>query len=329
MWHFYLKFFFYSVCRFVIIGDISFEMKKNKSLLLALSLILSGSTLLAGENPLGLHVSSEIIYESEYVHRGRKLGQTIFSTTTDCSYPIAKGSIHFGLRSRTELENSRTSGTTLQNILGEQFEASFDTFVPYIRYEHNSSETFSATIGYMHYYYPKMHLLNESFYRASHNTMKVGLKDHTNEIFISAWANVIFRPTICMFYNFDCKEFLIMGHLFLKYDLDKIGLANSYILVDTYLGFDHANKPYGIEWKNKFWYKNPYWGTINGQKGYIYGGIKTNLVYSINEHAKIKTGINFEANGNTGMSWTNFTGWASHKGVKRMLWYTLAAECSF
>ncbi len=276
-----------------------------------------------------LHINSEIAYESEYVHRGRKLGQRIFISSADVSYPTAKGTLHIGLKSRTELESAYTSGATLERILGEQFEASFNVIVPYIRYEHQLSDIFTITLGYLHYYYPKMQDLNDAFYQASNHLLRIGLEDHANEIMFGAWTNVIFRPTIFMSYNFDFKEFCTTGHLFLKYNLDKIGLPKSYILADTYLGFDHSDKPYGIEFKSPFWYKNPYCGTINGHKGYIYGGAKVYFIHAFNEHSRIKTGINFEANGNTGMSWTNFTGWASHKGVKQMLWYNLAIDCSF
>ncbi len=301
-----------------------------KSISLPSLIVLCIVTLFAKDNQsLKLHVLSECGYKSEYVHRGRKLGQSIFTTFTDFSYPTKHGKLHAGLRSRSELETSKTSGEIIASSFHRQFEASFDVLVPYVGYEHNITEKFSIYCGYLHFYYPKMNELNHSFYEASSHMLDVGLKENANEIFISAWANVIFRPTICVSYNFDFKEFTTVGHLFFKYDLDKIGLQHSYILADSYLGFDHAEKPYGVNWTNKFWDHNPIWGTINGHKGYIYGGTKLNLVYALNEHAKIKTGINFEANGNSGLSWTNFTGWGSRKGVKQMLWYSLAAECSF
>lgn len=73
--------------------------------------------------------------------------------------------------------------------------------------------------------------------------LDVGLKDHANEIMLGIWADVIFRPTVFVFYNFDFKEFVTVGHLFAKYDLIKIDLPKTYVLADTYLGFDHADKP--------------------------------------------------------------------------------------
>jgi hypothetical protein len=174
-----------------------------------------------------------------------------------------------------------------------------------------------------------MHELDDSIHEASHGTIKLGLNNHTNEIFAGVWANVIFRPTLYAFYNFDCDEFMAVAHSFLKYDLGQVGLVNSHILVDTFIGFDHATKPYGIKWSNPFWYKNPLWGTINGTKGYVFGGVKTSFIHAFNERTKLKLSMNFEANGNGGMSWTNFTGWGARRGVKQMLWYSMALECSF
>jgi hypothetical protein len=270
---------------------------------------------------------SEEAYDSEYVHRGRKLGQAVFSSHGAVSYELPCGTLYVGFRAKTEPDRAKTSGAKIELMLNRQFEASFGVLAPYIRYERKINDTFSATVGYMHYYYPNMRELNNAVYDASAKKMKLGLDDHTNEVFAGLWANVIFRPTIYAFYNFDCDEFMATAHAFLKRDLCKAG--SSYILVDTFIGFDHATKPYGITWANVFWNKNPVWGTINGRKGYVFGGVKTNLVHAISERAKLKLGVNFEANGNGGMSWTNFTGWGSHRGVKRMLWYNMAFDYSF
>jgi hypothetical protein len=272
---------------------------------------------------------SEEAYDSEYVHRGRKLGQAVGSSHGAVSYPVKNGTFYAGIRSRTEFSRAKTSGPALSNAFNKQFEASFGVLVPYVRYEHRINDIFSATVGYMHYYYPYMCELNDSVYEASNKMMKLCLDDHTNEIFAGIWADVMFRPTLYVFYNFDCDEFVAVAHAFLKYNLCKIGLANSHILVDTFIGFDHATKPYGLDWSNSFWYKNPLWGTINGKKAYIFGGVKTSLVYALNEHTRMKASMNFETNGNGGMSWTNFTGWGSRRGVKRMLWYSMALECNF
>ena len=294
--------------------------------LFAYPAVVSAST---DEYKSKLHIESEATYETEYVHRGRKLGQRIFATSTAVSHPLAEGDLYVGLKTRLETESAHTSGNTIQRLFQEQFEASFNAIVPYVRYERKLSDKFTATLGYFHYYYPKMDQLDSSFRRVSHNMIKPGLKSHANEVMFGIWADVIFRPTLFMFYNFDFDEFVATGHLFAKYGLEKIGLPKAYLLANTYLGFDHANRPYGITFHNPFWYKNPQWGTINGKKGYIYGGAKLHLVYDFNEYSRIKTGINFEANGNNGMSWTNFTGWASHKGVKKMIWYSLSAEFRF
>ncbi|MDE6431945.1 MAG: hypothetical protein K2L13_00950, partial [Opitutales bacterium] len=164
-----------------------------------------------------LNIDNEIAYESEYVHRGRKLGQMICATSTAAAYHFKDSSLlQVGLKSRTELESSQTSGYVLQQVLGEQFEASFNTIVPYVRYERQLSDVFTATLGYLHYYYPKMNKLNDSFYRASGNRLRVGIKQHANEIMFGLWANVIFRPTVFVFYNFDFDEFVAVGHQFAK-----------------------------------------------------------------------------------------------------------------
>lgn len=307
-------------------------------LLFFLCFVFSVAGVSASSSESGLRVTNEVAYETEYVHRGRKLGQKIFATSTTASYPLADGTVYCGLKTRFEQENAYTSGYIIENVLKTQFEASFNTIVPYIAYERKLSDTFSAMVGYFHYYYPNIKELNDSFCRASKNyaqnaglnfSLNPGLKNHANEIMFGIWANVIFRPTIFMFYNFDFDEFVAVGHLFAKYDLKNIGLHKAFILADAYFGFDHANRPYGITFKNVFWYNNPIWKTINGHKGYVYAGAKLHLIYKLNKFSRIRTGINFETNGNNGMSWTNFTGWGSHKGVKQMLWYTLSAEIQF
>ena len=293
-------------------------------------------------------------FESEYVNRGRKLGQQISATNLDFSTKLGNGELHFGTKIRQELEASYTSGAKVEKVLGKQFEASFSVITAYINYVYDINDTFTMTAGYMHYYYPRMDDLNKSFYAASSNKANdlkargviispetLGIADNTNEIFVGGWANVIFRPTLILAYNFDCKEFSAEGHAFIKKALDCIGAPKLTFFMDMQLGYSHADKPYGINWNNLFWSGDPIpasgarsslqsqFGKINGHKGYMYGGAKAHLICALNDNADLRVGINYATNGNTGKSWTNFTGWGSDDGVKQMIWWNASIDCRF
>lgn len=328
-------------------------MKKVTSSLL---LFLVISCAIADDNSSNkIKFKGETGFESEYVNRGRKLGQQISSTNLNFSTKLGNGDLHFGTKIRHELDASYTSGKKVKDVLGEQFEASFSVVTAYINYVYDINDTFTMTAGYMHYYYPRMDDLNKSFYNASSRkaawlkTKKgvvispetLGVADNTNEIFVGGWANVIFRPTLLLAYNFDCKEFSAEGHAFIKKTLECIGAPKLTFFMDMSLGYSHADKPYGIDWNNLFWSGDPIpasgattslqsqFGKINGHKGYVYGGVKAHLIYALNANSDLRVGANYATNGNNGKSWTNFTGWGSNNGVKHMMWWNASIDCRF
>ncbi len=232
-----------------------------------------------------LGVDTEVKFSSEYAKRGRKEGCHVFVPKVEVNMPMfEKGKVYAGTSAALGLERGTRNDVA-----------------PYLGASYDITDMFSVDAGYVHHFYTSWNL--------------DGFKRDSNEIYVGIMADVLLSPSVYFYYDFDAEEVAIEGRVAYSFDFAQFGVKGVSLDLGAKLGYDSADKPFGIHDKSE----------RTGSKDYIYYGLNADLVYNFNEHAKARAGIAYEGNGATDKSWTNSL-FGEHTNL---VWFNASVDCSF
>lgn len=203
-----------------------------------------------------------------------------------------------------------------------------------------------------------------------------------NEFYVGLMADVLLNPSIYAKYDITQRKLNLEGTVRYTLDLGNFGVNGLAVDLGAKLGYCHNKKPLGISrsalgWWNLYKHNNnekykdavyqdmeakiPHqivnnvynindqiagtWGDFYGKKGFMYGEFNVDLVYSLNDNAKVRAGVGFAFNNakrakneagdayqfdiagavvNNNQHYIN-----KENGKKRAVWFSTAAEFSF
>jgi hypothetical protein len=144
-------------------------------------------------------------------------------------------------------------------------------------------------------------------------------KADANELYIGVLADVLLSPSLYFFYCPEWQDFAIEGRVAYTYDLSQFGVGGAAVEFGAKLGYDSVDKPFG--------FKGMRTAMPDDKKAAVYYGANADLVYSFNEHAKARAGIELSGNGAKKGNWRNAGG---QRGCpKTMVWFNASVDCSF
>lgn len=248
-----------------------------------------------------LSLDTQLKFQTEHASRGRIDGRKVFAPSAELGYAaFENGRVYVGFDSALAAKGA-----------GKMDNAG--NFVsPYLGITYDVTEMFSLDAGYVHNFWTGLPAkgLDDN---------PTGFKRNTNEVYVGVMADVVASPALYGYYDFDRKEIAIEGSASYFLDLSDYytGLGLDF---GAKIGFDRAKKPYGMKYDRD----------EMGKKRYFYYGLNADVVYSMNDNAKVKVGVEFAGNSAKKDAWpnANFTN-ADDKGHKAGVWCNASIDCSF
>ena len=255
-----------------------------------------------------IDVNTSVGFDTEYAYRGVKRGQQVFLPKAEMSAAIFEGAkLYFGAEAALPLKDVKTD-----------CEYSFARTDLYVGMTYSINEMFTVDAGYAHYFYTDAKDLK---------IKSASIKRDANEIYVGVMADVIASPSLYAFYDFDCREVAVEGKVGYTLDLGQFGLNNFAADFSAKVGYDYAKRPFGI----KDLRQAGHYTDAKGDKGYVYYGAGADLVYSITENAKIRTGVAYEGNSAKKDSFVNRLAGFDKKGNghPNMVFFRSSVDCAF
>lgn len=175
-------------------------------------------------------------------------------------------------------------------------EGSNSKISPYIGCMYDIGNTFTVDLGYSH-----------NFWEAT------GISVDTKEPYFGVLIDTVLQPSLYLSYDCDQKEFTTVGAVGYAFDLSRYAIDGLGIDLGAHIGYDHCDKPGKVNYTPQM-----------GSKDFVYYGFNADLIYSITDNAKVRTGVACAGNGNSKKSWAN--NFAHHKN---MLWFNASVDCAF
>ncbi|MDR0742108.1 MAG: hypothetical protein LBE98_01435 [Puniceicoccales bacterium] len=264
--------------------------------------LLSAVGLYADDIASDLTLETSVQFQTERVFRGRNEFHKALTPQVKVGYPVCDGgNVYGGVDSALELK-----GMSVLNQVS-----------PYLGILWDVTELFTVDGGYKHRFHTAMPKegrdLNGNIIRPERSS---------NEIYAGVIADVLLEPSLYCFYDIDRKEIAVEGRVRYNFDLSQYAFSGLGVNLGAKIGFDQADKPYGVAYKKE----NP--GT--GDKSYCYYGVNADLIYELNNNARAKLGVAFEGNSAKKVSWVNGNDEDSQvAGNKNNLWLNASVDCAF
>ncbi|MDR0679704.1 MAG: hypothetical protein LBF42_01555 [Puniceicoccales bacterium] len=299
-----------------------------KKLAMVATGLLSLGYLGALEVPV-LGLDTSIKFATRHIHRGRQQGEAVFAPKAEFGIPAFEGGkVYFGID--TVLGLGKKNDTSVPSTRNETD--------PYIGISYEVTDLVTLDAGYVHHFYTNTpdesmlvgHEIKNKIEAANGNPdvnpgvyyykYPTNAKRHSNEIFLGATVDVILSPALYFSYDFDAKEVDIEGRVAYTYDLSQFGAAGAALELGGKIGYDRVGKP---------WLQNNVESDVLGKKGYFYGGLNADAIYSFNEHSKARAGVEFCGNSSKA-NWLKGLNTAYNpKGRKAFVWFNASVDCSF
>lgn len=331
---------------------------------LAITSGLMAVNMLAAEGGFKLpefNIDSKIEYNTKWVSDGAVVANHHFKPSVEIGLPVFdKANVYVGmdayLKTKAEGNNNR-----IDPYIGAKYDITdiFSIDLGY-RAKINATKAKSKRVVGIGLNQNKDEVDDTNLYHA---------KRFYNEIYVGLMADVLLNPSIYATYDFNQKKINLEGSV--RYNLDLSDFVVNGLAVDlsAKLGYCNVKKPLGIKrsaeglwsqyrhaedqkysdatWKDvstelgrdgmDVENEHTTWGDFYGKKGFMYGQINADLVYSLNENAKVRAGVGFAFNTaknskyevderviNNGRHYIN-----KENGKKRAVWFSTAAEFSF
>jgi hypothetical protein len=272
-----------------------------------------------------LSLGTHIAFDSEYVDRGARLGQQVFTPSIEVGASILdKGQLYFGNQNFLAVKSS--------DLNKHDF---------YIGFSYDITDLFTADLGFVAHIQrnlkdafnkealriareaagnPSLTLENVTTDRGGIPANLAGVKKRSYEIYVGLAANVLLNPSFYYNYDFTWKRHNIEGKVNYLYDLSSVGANGFAVDLSAKIGYDHTERPWGI---NKEFAQ-----LINDlkkvKKGYFYYGAGADLVYSFKENVQARAGVKYEGL-NRKEAWIC----EPYGGRKNLIWFSTSLDCGF
>ena len=272
-----------------------------------------------------LSLGTHIAFDSEYVDRGARLGQQVFTPSIEVGASILdKGQLYFGN----------------QNFLAVK-SSDFNKHDFYIGFSYDITDLFTADLGFVaHIQRNLKDAFNKEALREARKTQGnpnltlenlttasggvpanlADVKKRSYEFYVGLAANVLLNPSFYYNYDFTWKRHNIEGKVNYLYDLSSVGVNGFAVDLSAKIGYDHTKRPWGIKkdaaqrllWDNDL------------KKGYFYYGTGADLVYSFKENVQARAGVKYE-----GLNKKEAWACGAYAGRKNLVWFSTSLECGF
>ncbi|MDR2778870.1 MAG: hypothetical protein LBB16_01105 [Puniceicoccales bacterium] len=277
------------------------DRKKHMKKMLSIIIIIFGITSLCADEEVALSkhdfaVDTSVGFKSEHVFRGRK---------ELCESMVTEAMLKYQTLDKIATYVGINSG------LGMEKQAICNHVSPYVGILYDITDMFTLDAGYKYHFYTAM---PKEYDVSAGIKIPSGIKRHSNEVYAGIAADVLLKPSLYCFYDFERREVAIEGALGHNFDLSLLLFDGLGIDLEAKVGYDHADKPLGASEK------------VNIKKAYYcYYGFDADLVYEFNQHAKAKVGIGYEGNSANKNAWVNGHGGCNNNQV----WVNASIDCSF
>lgn len=280
--------------------------------------LLSLGCLGAFEMP-AFNVDTSVKFSTESAFRGYRKTERAFLPKVEVGLPVfEKGSAYVGVESVLALKSA--------SVLYGMYDRNEVT--PYLGLSYDITDRFTLDCGYTHRFWTNPPSEAEFVFSKGHARADSG------EVHVGVTADVLFSPSLCLAYNYRWKEVAVEGCVAYAYDLAQFGLSGVAVEFGAKVGYDKVDRPYGIsagkaEALLKQIFPNTYsektFRAIGIGKAHWFYGANADLVYSFNEHARARVGVEVVGNSAKKESWQNYFG----ASPKTMLWFNASVDCSF
>jgi hypothetical protein len=279
--------------------------------------VLSLGCLGAFEMPV-LSVDTSVKFSTEHAFRGYRKARRSFLPKVEVGLPIfEKGKAYVGVDSALALG---VADAPVNQI-------NMNEVAPYVGLSYDVTDMFALDCGYIQRFWTNVPISSAGFTILE----KCNVKTCSSEVYVGVTADVLLSPSVYLAYNFQWKEIAVEGRVAYTYDLAQFGVSGVAVELGAKVGYDKANEPYGVtsEKADEIAQQAPGWSDAVGigiGKAHWFYGANADLVYSFNEHAKARAGVEVVGNSAKGkMAWQN--GFGAHP--KAMLWFNASVDCSF
>ncbi|MDR2628591.1 MAG: hypothetical protein LBC30_01190 [Puniceicoccales bacterium] len=255
--------------------------------------ILSAVGLCAEDIASDLTLETNVQFQSERVFRGRNEFHQAWSPQVKVGHPVCdEGNVYVGIDTALH-----TKGGSALNQWSACLGVLWDV-----------AELFTVDGGYRH---------------RSHTSLPEEAPEkrrHSHEIHGGIIVDVLLEPSLYCFYDFTREELAIEGRIKYNFDLSQYAFSGLGVNLGAKVGFDQAGRPYGLTYDNSM-----------GKKSYSYYGVNADLIYELNNNARVKIGIAYEGNSAEQSSWTNGSVLDSVAAPshRNNLWANASVDCSF
>jgi len=245
-----------------------------------------------------LSVDTGCRFDTEYVQRGARLNQQVFIPRVEVSASLfGQGDVYFGGRFFLSTRNQR-----------------FEDHTFYVGVSGELCDPLTLDARFIH------HIRRNRYRWLSEVPQEPVAKRRSEEIGVGLLADVFLNPSLYYFYDFTWRRHNLEGKVNYLYDLSPHGIDHLALDFSARVGCDRTGRPFSF--RGAFGTGSRFQGL---KKNYFYYGAGADLIYTLNEHALARAGVEYEgANGKK--AWIAKI---SEKYRRNLLWFSTSLECSF
>jgi opacity protein-like surface antigen len=327
----------------------------NKLLAITSGLLVTSGVFAEFSLPV-LDVDAKIEFDTAYVSEGRRLGDVTFVPSAEVGLPLFDdaGKLYVGFDSYLGVNPEKApSGNSVDPYVGFSYDLT-DRFALDLGYTYHRAglgkeglKIHGPDLGSARDF-AVVNSAGDSFVKEDGTDAggktdtqwaaalkSLSPKRATHELYAGIVADFLLNPTLYFSYNCSERKANIESEINHTFDLGAQGINGFALDLGARLGYSHVKKPYGIDGKTQIMFE-----TLDGsgnhtgvsgnivkafdKKGWFYGGINADLVYSLNENTKARAGVEFAFNNAKKESWIN-----ANNNEKHNVWFSSAVEFTF
>lgn len=226
---------------------------------------------------------------SEDVYRGKKLAGFAVQPMLKLGYPVWEGELYTSMFFSLPVNEGPASiggAATNGNLDGLWGTSNRDRADFTFGYSMPVTDMLSIDFGYTYHWY------------IQHNVYGV---DRSNEIYLGATADVILDPSLYLYHDWDLEQFVAQFDVSYSFDLTQYtsdwGVGGTSIELGAHLGWLSADD-YTAGQRLPVAAPGLAAGDLINKwiNGYIYGGVKADIVFALNDVAKASIGMRWAGN---------------------------------
>jgi hypothetical protein len=283
---------------------------------------VAGGMLIAGclgaFEPPAFTLDTNVKFSSEHTFRGSRQTKKAFLPSAEIGLPVLeKGRLYLGVDAVLGLAAPATISRSIEFGCANELRS-------YAGFSYGVTDIFTLDIGFIHRCYTNL---------PQESRDHLGLKRNAEEVYAGVMADVLLSPSVYLFYCPTWKSFALEGRVAYSYDLSQFLVNGFAVEFGAKLGYDNTERPFGFRHVNLP--AEPTEDDIAGaarikseferKKAAVYYGLNADLVYSFNEHAKARIGVEVAGNSADKKHWRNGLGLLP----KNSLWLNASVGCSF